>query len=114
MLEDAQKNFWLSTSRGLVCFSPQTKKIKTYTKANGLLSDQFNYNSAYKDATGRLYFGGVKGLISFHPDEFIKNDFLPPVHITGFQVNDKELDINKKGSPLKKIHHLHQRHYTAA
>lgn len=102
VLEDAQKNFWASTSKGLACFSPATGHIKVYTKANGLLSDQFNYNSAYKDSTGRMYFGSVKGMISFHPDEFIKNDFLPPVYITGFQVYDKELSINKDGSPLKK------------
>lgn len=100
VLEDRRKNFWVSTSRGLVCFSPLTEKSVTYTKANGLLSDQFNYNSAYKDATGRLYFGSVKGLISFHPDQFLKNTFRPPVYITGFQVYDKELEVNKKGSPL--------------
>lgn len=102
VLEDARHNFWISTSRGLACFSPRTKKIETYTKANGLLSNQFNYNSAYKDASGRLYFGSVKGLVSFHPEEFLKNDFLPTVTITGFQVYDKELAINKEGSPLKK------------
>ena len=102
VLEDAMNNFWISTSKGLVCFSPATKKIITYTKTNGLLSDQFNYNSAYKDATGRLYFGSLKGMISFHPAEFIKNTFLPPVYITSFQVYNKELAVNKKGSPLKK------------
>ncbi len=102
VLEDAQKNFWVSTSKGLASFSPVTGAIKVYTKANGLLSDQFNYNSAWKDADGRMYFGSVKGMISFHPDEFIRNTFLPPVYITGFQVYDKELGINKKGSPLKR------------
>ncbi|MCW3089922.1 MAG: hybrid sensor histidine kinase/response regulator [Ferruginibacter sp.] len=100
VLEDAKKNFWVSTSRGLVCFSPLTGSIKIYTKANGILNDQFNYNSAFKDSTGRMYFGSVKGMISFHPDEFIKNTFLPPVYITGFQLYDNELEINKNSSPL--------------
>lgn len=102
VLEDATNNFWISTSKGLVCFSPVTKKSITYTKINGLLNDQFNYNSAYKDDSGRLYFGSVKGMISFHPAEFIKDTFLPPVYITSFQVYNKELEVNKKGSPLKK------------
>ncbi|HEY1115581.1 MAG TPA: two-component regulator propeller domain-containing protein, partial [Chitinophagaceae bacterium] len=102
VLEDAAQNLWISTSKGLVCFSPRTKKIKTYTIANGLLSDQFNYNSAFKDAAGRFYFGSVKGLVSFHPKEFLPIDNLPPVTITGFQVYDQELAINKKGSPLKR------------
>ena len=73
-----------------------------YTKVNGLLNDQFNFSSAYKDERGRMYFGSVKGLISFNLHEFSKNSFIPPVYITGFQVFNKELIIGKKGSPLKK------------
>jgi signal transduction histidine kinase len=69
---------------------------------NGTLSDQFNFSSAYKDKSGRMYFGSVKGLISFHPDEFSKNQFIPSVYITGFQVFNKELMIGEKGSPLTK------------
>lgn len=102
VLEDARQHFWVSTSKGLVCFTPATGNLKIYSRANGLLNDQFNYNSAYKDPQGRMYFGSVKGLISFHPDEFINNNFVSPVYITGFQVYDKELAINKAGSPLKK------------
>lgn len=102
LLEDSKKNLWISTSRGLVCFDPATGQSIVYTKANGLLNDQFNFSSAFKDAKGRMYFGSVKGLISFHPDEFTKSNFTPLVYITGFQVNNKELIINKSGSPLTK------------
>lgn len=102
LLEDSKKNLWISTSRGLVCFDPATGQSTTYTKAKGLLNDQFNFSSAFKDSKGRMYFGSVKGLISFHPDELTKTNFTPLVFITGFQVNNKELIINKKGSPLAK------------
>jgi ligand-binding sensor domain-containing protein/signal transduction histidine kinase len=102
LLEDSKKNLWISTSRGLVCFDPNTGQCTIYTRANGLLNDQFNFSSAFKDEKGRMYFGSVKGLISFHPDEFTKNNFTPLVYITGFQVNNKDLIINKKGSPLTK------------
>jgi ligand-binding sensor domain-containing protein/signal transduction histidine kinase len=102
LLEDAKKNLWISTSRGLVCFNPATEQSTIYTKANGLLNDQFNFSSAYKDAKGLMYFGSVKGLISFHPDQVTATNFTPLVYITGFQVNNKDLVINKKGSPLTK------------
>ena len=98
--EDSHHNLWISTTRGLTCLTPATGNIQVYTKSNGLLSDQFNYGSAYKDRKGRMYFGSVKGLISFNPDEFTQNRFMPPVYITGFQVNNKELDIKERGSPL--------------
>lgn len=102
ILEDGKNNLWISTSKGLVCFDPKTEKLTTYTKENGLLNDQFNFSSAFKDAKGTMYFGSVKGLISFRPEEFIKNSFLPPVYITGFQVDNKDLPIAPKGSPLQK------------
>lgn len=101
VLEDGKHDFWISTSKGLARFTPANGNITVFTRAHGLLNDQFNYNSAYKDPGGRMYFGSVKGMISFHPDEFIKNNFVLPVYITGFQVYDKELAINKDGSPLQ-------------
>lgn len=101
-MEDDQKNLWISTSKGLVCFNPATESLKTYTRSNGILNDQFNFNSAFKDTTGTMYFGGVKGLITFNPAEFIKNTFIPPVYITGFQVFNKDITIASSGSPLQK------------
>jgi signal transduction histidine kinase/ligand-binding sensor domain-containing protein/DNA-binding response OmpR family regulator len=100
VLEDKKNSLWISTSRGLFNFNPSTKKIKSYTRANGLLSDQFNYSSAFKDPDGKMYFGSVKGLISFLPDEFRRNSFVSPVYITGFQVYNNELEIRQENSPL--------------
>lgn len=102
VLEDNRNNLWISTSKGLVCFNPATEKIITYTTENGTLNDQFNFNAAYKDPSGRMYFGSVKGLISFHPDDIIKDAFVPPVYITSLQVFNQELQIAAKGSPLQK------------
>lgn len=99
--EDEQKNLWISTSKGLVCFNLVTEKIRTYTKAHGLLSDQFNFNSSYKDQEGSMYFGSVKGLVSFKPSSFIQNTYLPPIYITGFQVQNKDVAVQQEGSPLK-------------
>jgi ligand-binding sensor domain-containing protein/signal transduction histidine kinase len=100
--EDDNKTLWVSTSKGLVSFNAQTENINVYTRANGILNDQFNFSSAFKDSKGTMYFGSVKGLISFHPDKFVASNFAPSIYITGFQVNNKELTINKDGSLLKR------------
>lgn len=101
ILEDKSHNLWISTSRGLACYNPVKKMIRTYTKANGLLNDQFNYKSAFLDSNGRMYFGSVQGMISFQPELFRTNDFVTPVYITGFQIYNREIQIGQKGSPLK-------------
>ena len=102
LLEDEAANLWISTTKGLVCYNTTTNKMAVYTIANGLLSDQFNFSSAYKDKNNRMYFGSAKGLISFQPDEFRKNNYIPPVYITSLQVLNKEIPIAQNGSPLNK------------
>jgi ligand-binding sensor domain-containing protein/signal transduction histidine kinase len=101
ILEDANKNLWISTTKGLVNFNPATGKVQVYSSSNGLLSDQLNFSSAYKDSEGRMYFGSAKGLVSFHPGEFSPNKFIPPVYITGFQINNQDIVASGEG-PLAK------------
>ncbi|MCJ8208633.1 response regulator [Mucilaginibacter sp. RS28] len=100
-VEDNNHALWVSTSRGLVNLTKAGTRIKIFTRANGLLSDQFNYNSSFKDSDGTLYFGCVKGLISFNPGLFGENNFPAPVYITGFQVHDKEISVNQPNPVIK-------------
>ncbi|MDQ6903516.1 MAG: ATP-binding protein [Bacteroidota bacterium] len=102
ILEDANKRLWATTSKGLLTFGQNFEKPFVFTQANGLLNNQFNYHSGYKDQDGRLYFGSVKGMISFVPGDFQKGKFVPPVYITGLQVFNKDLDPNIDSASLKK------------
>ena len=88
--EDSANKFWISSTRGLIHFDPATELSKTYTKANGLLTDQFNYNSAYQGRDDHIYFGSVKGLISFNPADLKATAYETPVFLTGFQLNSSE------------------------
>jgi len=97
VLEDDRKNLWITTSKGLVCMSPD-RRMKTFTKADGLLTDQFNYSSGYKDKNGKLYFGSVRGLISFDPKILAPQKYTPRLFITGMEVHYNELKIDRAGS----------------
>lgn len=100
ILEDKHHNLWISTPKGLARFNPFTKDIKIFNTSQGLLTNQFNYRSAFNDDLGNMYFGSVKGMISFNPDSIITSNFVPPIYITGFQVYNHELPIKKDHSPL--------------
>jgi len=100
MLEDDAHNLWISSLKGLICLNLYTKKIKVFTKANGLITDQFNYNSAYKDVNGKMYFGTVQGLISFNPADILVKSTAPPLYLTAFQVNNKEVIPGQKNAVL--------------
>jgi ligand-binding sensor domain-containing protein/signal transduction histidine kinase len=102
ILEDDRKQLWITTSAGLVNFDPRNYHVKTYTKADGLLSDQFDYSSGYKDQSGKLYFGNVWGMISFDPAAIKNHHFEAPVYITGLRIFNNSVPINGTGSPLNK------------
>lgn len=102
VLEDNDNHLWASTSRGLVKFGPGFTNPLVFTQANGLLNNQFNYHSGYKDSTGRLYFGSVKGMVSFMPKDISKPKYIPPVYITGMQIFGVEVSPKKDSSFLKK------------
>ncbi len=102
ILEDHSKRLWISSLKGLVCMDKKTEKVCVYTRSNGLITDQFNYSSAYKDVDGTLYFGSVKGMISFNPAELGQKLSSPPTFITGFKINSKEMAPNEANSPLNR------------
>jgi hypothetical protein len=49
-----------------------------------------------------MYFGSVKGMIAFDPAKFEQKDASPPIYITGFQINNKDIIPNDNESPLIK------------
>lgn len=102
ILEDNSKRLWISSLKGLTCLDLRTGKWRTYTQSNGLITDQFNFNSVYKDQQGKMYFGSVKGMIAFDPSRFDEQEAAPPTYITGFQINNKEIVPNETQSPLSR------------
>ena len=100
MLEDNNGLLWLTTNKGLVSFHAETGTKHLYTTANGLLSNQFNYQSGYKDKTGTIYLGSVNGFISFNPATFTVNKQISPLVLTDFHQFNKRLPIGEASSPL--------------
>lgn len=92
--EDESRYLWISSAKGLIRLHPQSGQMILFKATDGLPSEQFNYNSSYKDSDGRLFFGTTKGMISFKPAALIKNNYIPPVYITNLLVNNKEPSIN--------------------
>ena len=88
--EDADQKLWISSTRGLIRFDPVMESMKIFSRSNGLLTDQFNYHSSYKDSDGQMYFGSVKGLISFQPRQLYTAANAAAVYMTGFQIDNNQ------------------------
>ena len=100
ILEDRNGLLWFGTNNGLVSLDPSTGKSQVYTTSHGLPGNQFNYKSALSTRDGIFYFGSSEGLISFNPYQSNKNQYVPPVYITRFLINNTEMLPGEEGSPL--------------
>lgn len=101
ILDDNEGNLWISTDRGLSKFDPKRKVFKNYNTGDGLPTNEFNVNSAYKDYQGKLYFGSYDGLVVFTPQEITENTFLPRTVFAGLKLFNKPVTIDGEDGLLK-------------
>jgi ligand-binding sensor domain-containing protein/signal transduction histidine kinase/AraC-like DNA-binding protein len=100
ILEDEQRNLWVSTDNGLSKFD--RKVFKTYTVQDGLPGNVFNYNSFYKDSKGEFFFGGYNGLVSFFPSEIKENKRVPKAIFTRLRLFNKTVVIGDESDLLRR------------
>lgn len=67
--EDDADRLWISTYLGIVRFDKDTKDVYTYLKDDGIGQEEFNRIAHYRSNDGTLYFGGLNGITSFHPND---------------------------------------------
>lgn len=87
IVEGNDGNLWIG-GNGLMCFNPETAKVRRYTKEDGLQSDIFKIWAAAKTYDGTMAFGGINGFNVFKPEELQIKGQCPPVFITGVTVNN--------------------------
>jgi len=93
-IQDTNGNIWATTSKGLALIDTAHRLVKVFRKSDGLLSNQFNHRSAFKDAEGNIYLGGLKGFVRFNPGRMNPGGYVPPVFFTRLRVYDKEVSTN--------------------
>lgn len=85
-LEDEYGGIWMSSNQGLMRMDSATHLINTYLLEDGLIHEEFNRKSVYKHSNGRLYFGGLEGVVGFDPSDFLDTTaVVPPFYITSYQ-----------------------------
>ena len=93
ILEDKEGNLWLSTNLGLSKFNPKTEIFKNYNVNDGLQSNEFNANAAYKTQDGKLYFGGIVGISAFYPKNIKIDSIAPHILLKNFKILGKIVSV---------------------
>ncbi len=96
ILEDNNKNLWLSTNSGLSKFNLETESFVNYNMNDGLQDNEFQELTATKLNDGSLIFGGVNGLNVFLPEMIKTDDLAPETLVTNFSLFNKKVETGKK------------------
>ena len=91
---------WVTTSSGVSQFDYKQEKIKNFTKADGLQSNEFYERSILKTKSGALLMGGTKGFNIVYPEKIAKNKNIPDVLITDLKIFNSRVEPGVKNSPL--------------
>jgi signal transduction histidine kinase/ligand-binding sensor domain-containing protein len=89
---------WISTNAGLSSFNPGDGSFKQYTKSDGIPGNEFNAGAFLELQNGEFAFGGIEGLLVFHPENVSESGFQPQLALTSFAILNvpvyQGLDLN--------------------
>ncbi|MBC7874785.1 MAG: hypothetical protein H7Y01_12355, partial [Ferruginibacter sp.] len=97
ILEDNQRNLWVSTSSSIIKINEERNKLKKYNDANGVRYSNFFYNDNFKATDGRLFLGEGQGYYAFYPDQLKDTSISPQLVFSGFKLRDREVSAVSAG-----------------
>lgn len=102
VIQDNNGSIWAAGNNGLAKIDRSKNTLKNFTINDGLLSNDFNNNTAFKDRSGTLYFGSYKGVNYFEPDNLKINKNPSNVYLTDLKIFNQPVIPGKEDSAWKK------------
>lgn len=95
ILKDNQGMLWLSTNKGIKEYDPQTGGSYAYYYSRGMKIGEFSDDSYYRcPYTGRLFMGGINGLIYMQDTHDSPDEYYPPIVMRRIRINGQEQKLN--------------------
>lgn len=103
IIQDDNGLIWAAGNNGLTRLDRSKNTLKNFSISDGLLSDDFNNSTAYKDRSGTLYFGSYEGVNYFNPENLTINKNPLNVYLTDLKIFNQPVSPGKEDSPLDKV-----------
>lgn len=100
--DDDNGNLWISTDNYICRFNIGTGERRIYGLNSGLQCSQFMTYAHCKDDDGSMYFGGIKGVSKFHPENMMANENTIAPVLSGLMLNNKEIHPDDESEILEK------------
>lgn len=83
---------WILTDKRFIECNTESEAYRGYTTTDGVLVSSFRGRSFYKDKSGKLYFGGNKGISVFSPSDMLSKPAKEiPIFISDVRINNQSL-----------------------
>ncbi|MBK0383063.1 response regulator [Pedobacter sp. SD-b] len=93
VLTDKSNNVWMSTNKGITQYNTKAGSFRNFDMYDGLVTDYFSENAAFLSNSGEMFFGCIKGVVSFYPDSIKLNTRKPSVYLTRLMINNKKIRV---------------------
>jgi ligand-binding sensor domain-containing protein/uncharacterized protein with PQ loop repeat len=98
IVQDNNKNIWLTTGKGLVQFDPKKMVFKNYNDDNGYIENWYGIYCSHLAANGMLFVGVLNGIVATNTTNAQLSSKPPKVLIRQFNLFEKpwndSVDIN--------------------
>jgi len=101
ILFDNQNSAWISSNKGIYKYNLTSKKIRQYRPSDGFSDLEYIDNSAYKNSSGILSFGGISGLTFFSPEKKSQFEQQLTFRISRVNINNQYISLWQKASTDK-------------
>ncbi|MCK8495380.1 ATP-binding protein [Spirosoma sp. RP8] len=106
-IPDHRGYLWMGTNKGICRLDRRTLATKTFTRADGLLADEFNRFHWLHLPNDRIIMGGLEGITAFYPHQVSNDTFKPSVELTSLYINNQPLSGNRLYSlPIQTLSRL--------
>ena len=96
-------DIWLSTSKGISQFTPETKQFKNFGLNHGLVDLEFTHGAVFKDSKQHLYFGAGKGFNTISPQQVATELRPPEVRLTNILQLNEPMELSVPLAELESL-----------
>ncbi|MGB5982104.1 MAG: response regulator [Nonlabens sp.] len=94
IVEDQSSNLWLSNSKNLIRYNPNTGKTDIYNHYDGLMTNSLT-EAIGKNSKGEIFIGSIEGINSLKTEDLRYNEFDADVSFTNLIVNNKKVRVDE-------------------
>lgn len=107
LIEDARGRLWIGTTVGVNSYDPVAADVQSFSASDGMDKSGYFIGGVARGAGGEIYFGGLRGVLAFHPERLPRRGRAPKVTFTDLRLDnaDPGLQLDHRNSEVPRAIH---------